>query len=341
MELFVLQILWYIVMGFVIIGYTILDGFDLGVGSLHLFAKGDTNRRIFINSIGPVWDGNEVWLVVLVGGLFAGFPVVYANVLSGFYNLVTFFLFAVIFRAVAIEFRSKRESHLWRTTWDCIFSIMSIILAFTYGLILGNFVQGVPLDKEGIFSGTIEQILTPYSVLIGITSVALLSMHGCIYLLMKTEGEIHTRLRRWVKKCMLFFVICYILTTIATIFYMPHMTHKMESMPYLFIFPILTLLFIINIPIQIRKNNDGWAFISSALCIASLFILFGLGTFPVLVSSTIDPSYSLTIFNTSSSEKTLKILLIMVLIGMPMVLGYGFWIYRIFKGKVKIDHMSY
>jgi cytochrome bd ubiquinol oxidase subunit II len=335
------QMLWYCVMGLVIICYTILDGFDLGVGSLHLLAKGDTNRRIFLNSIGPVWDGNEVWLVVLVGGMFAGFPEVYATVLSALYPFIMLFIFALMFRAVAIEFRSKRQSFFWRYTWDGVFSLMSIYLAFSYGLLLGNFAQGIPIDTNGVYVGSFFHFFQPYPLIVGLTSFTLLAMHGCIYLIMKTEGEIHDRLKRWLNPLIILFIFSFIILTISTLFYLPNMTERMRQYPLLFFFPLVTFLAIINICVQANRGNEGWAFISSSISIASLFLLFGLGTFPYLVHSSVDPSHSLTVFNSSSSQKTLSILMTIVLIGIPLVLGYGYWVYYIFKGKVKIDHMSY
>lgn len=341
MNLEVLQILWYLIIGIVLTAYTLLDGFDLGVGSLHLLAKGDTNRRIFLNSIGPVWDGNEVWLIILIGGTFAGFPPVYATVLSGFYTLMMLFIFALMFRAVAIEFRSKRQSPKWRCLWDVVFSVMSIYLAFSYGVVLGNFVQGIPINEQGIFTGSIITFFTPYPVLVGITSLALLVMHGSIYLLMKTEGEIHEKLRAWVKPSIIFFIVSFIVMSVATLYYRPFMADRMRHYPALYLIPVFTILAIINIPYQINHNRDGWAFISSCFSIASLFTLFCLGTFPYLVHSSTDPAYSLTIFNSSSTYKTLTLLLTIVAIGFPLVLAYGFWLYHIFKGKVKIDHMSY
>jgi len=341
MSLEFLQVFWYLIMGIVLVFYTILDGFDLGVGTLHLFAKGDTNRRIFLNAIGPVWDGNEVWLVVLIGGAFAGFPPLYATMLSGFYTLMMMFIFALMFRAAAIEFRSKMESKAWRTTWDTVFSLMSAYLAFSFGVVLGNLVQGIPIDKNGDFSGSIADFFTPYPVLVGVASLTLLSMHGCVYLLMKTEGEIHDKLRSWFKKIMYLFILSFIAATVATLYNHPFMAERMREYPVLYLFPALTIAWIVCIPYQINHNRDGWAFIFSCLSILFLFALFGLGVFPNLIHSTIDPAYSLTLFNASSSINTLFVIFVVVLIGVPLVLAYGYWVYHIFRGKVKLDHMSY
>lgn len=337
-----MQILWYYIIGLSVMFYTILDGFDLGTGILHIFAKKDQDRRIFLNAIGPVWDGNEVWLVIVGGALFAGFPAVYATLFSGFYNLCMILLVGLIFRAVAIEFRSKHPSSRWRSTWDTIFFLSSLLIAFGIGVVLGNLVEGIPLDEHKEFVGTFSLFFRPYPLIVGVTTVALLAMHGAIFLAMKTEAKLHERLRRWVNRCMIFFFICYVILTIATLLYMPHMADRFVDMPYLFIIPLLTILALANVPREFSKNHDKRAFASSCFAIIMLFILFGIGTFPTFVRSTINPEQnSLTIFNSASSPLTLKVLLIIVAIGIPLVLAYGVIIYRVFSGKVKIGPTSY
>jgi len=337
-----LEVFWYAVIAVSVLFYTVLDGFDLGVGALHLFAKNDLQRRVFLNAIGPVWDGNEVWLVIVLGGMFAGFPNVYATVLSGFYTLLMILIAGLIFRAVAIEFRSKIESISWRTTWDVVFSFSSILVAFVLGVILGNMVEGIALNATQDYVGTFADFFSLYSIMVGITAVALFSMHGAIYLTMKTEGETHEVVRYWVTRSIVFFLICYFLVTIATLMHMPAMTLRFEEMPYLLILPCLSLLAILNIPRLISKGHDGWAFIFSCISIFFLLALYGVGTFPVIVRSTIEPlTHSLTIYNTASSQKTLKNLLTVACIGVPLVLAYGFWIYHVFKGKVRMDKSSY
>lgn len=337
-----LQTLWYAVIGISVLMYTVLDGFDLGVGALHLFARGDVQRRTFLNSIGPVWDGNEVWLVIIMGGLFAGFPNVYATIFSGFYTLLMFLIAGLMFRAVAIEFRSKRESPKWRKLWDVVFSFASILVALILGILIGNMIRGIPLDGDQDYVGTFTYFLHPYPVLVGITTAALFAMHGATYLNMKTEGESHAIVQRWINPAILVFLFWYVVTTVATLVYMPHMVANFHKYPYLFVFPILSFFAILNIPYQVRKKNDGWAFLSSALSIALLLVLYGLGTYPTIVPSTVNPeSYSLTIYNASSSPKTLETLMIVVAIGVPLVLAYGWWVYHIFRGKVKLDKSSY
>jgi cytochrome d ubiquinol oxidase subunit II len=335
-------VLWYGVIGISILFYTVLDGFDLGVGILHLFGKDDYHRRVFLNAIGPVWDGNEVWIVIMMGGLFAGFPGAYATIFSGFYTLLMFLIAGLMFRAAAIEFRSKQESPRWRTTWDWVFSLSSHLVAFVLGVILGNVIAGVPVDAEQNVSSQFLDFFHFYPVIIGLFSIALFAMHGAIYLLMKTEGEPHETIRRWIRPAIFSFLFWYLVATLSTALFAPHMIHSHLHSPALLLFPFLTFLAIANIPWQVKRGNDGWAFLSSSLAIAFLIILFGIGTFPNLLYSTVAPeTNSLTIYNTASTPKTLQILLIVVAIGVPMVLAYGFWVYRIFRGKVKLDRNSY
>lgn len=336
-----LETLWYCVIGASILFYTILDGFDLGVGILHLFGKGDTHRRLFLNSIGPVWDGNEVWIVIMMGALFAGFPGSYASLFSGFYSLLMFLIMGLMFRAAAIEFRSKQESPRWRSIWDVVFSVASHLVTFVLGLILGNVIEGVPIDASQNFSVPFAHFFRPYPLIIGFTSIALFGMHGAIYLVMKTEGEAHDLIRRWIPSAIASFVVWYIVATIATILYVPHIMVPMKENPILLIFPLLSLIAILNVPYQMKHGRDGWAFIFSSLTIAFLLIVYSIGSFPVLVYSTIDPAYSLTIYNTSSTQKTLGVLMVVVGIGIPLVLAYGFWVYRIFRGKVRLEKNSY
>ncbi len=337
-----LALLWYFIIGVSVVFYVVLDGFDLGVGMLHLFARKDQERRIFLNAIGPVWDGNEVWLVIVGGALFAGFPDVYATLFSGFYNFCMIFLCGLIFRAVAIEVRSKAESMTWRHMWDGIFAIASFVIAFGVGVVLGNLIEGIPLDENRDFIGNFSLFFRPYPLLIGALTVALLMMHGSIYLAMKTEGQLHHKVREWTKRTIAIFMVIYILTTVTTWMHMPHMMERFKEQPYLALIGILALLAILNVPREFSKGRDGWAFIFSSICIMLLFCLFGIGTFPNLVRSSVLPEqYSLTFANASASPLTLRVLLIIVLIGIPLVLAYGVLIYRIFRGKVKLDVHSY
>lgn len=338
---FDLNTIWFILIGVLLTGYAILDGFDLGVGALHLLAKDDTERRLLINSIGPVWDGNEVWLVTGSGALFAAFPHVYATVFSGFYTAFMLLLFVLIFRAVAIEFRSKRESKRWRNTWDVAFSVSSIVIAILMGVALGNIITGVPLGADKEFAGNFWTLINPYTVLVGLTTLALFMMHGAIYGVLKTEGELHDKIRGWVNNTIIFFVIMYVTTTMATLIYYPHMIDHFKSEPALFLVALLNMLAIANIPREIHHGRDFRAFLSSAASIAALLALFAIGLFPNIVLSNPNPEYSLNIYNAASSQKTLGIMLTIAIIGIPFVLAYTISIYWIFRGKVKLNAMSY
>ncbi|MGE5680882.1 MAG: cytochrome d ubiquinol oxidase subunit II, partial [Bacillota bacterium] len=251
-----LNTIWFLLIGILLAGYAVLDGFDLGVGALHLFTETDEERRIMINSIGPVWDGNEVWLVTSGGALFAAFPEAYSTVFSGFYTALMLLLFALIFRAVAIEFRSKQPMKWWRNMWDIAFSIASIFIALLAGVALGNIATGVPLAQDKEFAGTFLGLLRPYPILVGITAVSLFMMHGSIYVVMKTEGAMHDKIRKWVNNTIIFFVICYATTTMATLIYLPHMADHFKQYPLLFLVALLNMLAVANIPREIYHGRD-------------------------------------------------------------------------------------
>ncbi len=336
-----LNIVWYVLVGVLFTGYAILDGFDLGVGALHLFTKTDEERRLAINSIGPVWDGNEVWLVTGGGALFAAFPHVYATIFSGFYLALVLLLFGLIFRAVAIEFRSKQPMGWWRQMWDVSFSVSSIVSALLLGVALGNVAWGIPLAPDHEFAGTFLGLLHPYALLVGITTVALFMMHGSIYLTLKTEDALHDKVRSWINNTIIFFIICYATTTMATLLYVPHMVAIFKDHPALFVVALANMLAVANIPREIYHGRDFNAFLSSCAAMAALMALFGLGMLPNLVYSNPNPDLSLTIYNAASSQKTLGIMLVIALIGVPLVLAYTASIYWVFRGKVTLEAHSY
>jgi len=338
---FDLNTIWFILIGVLFTGYAMLDGFDLGIGALHLFTKDDNERRTLLNAIGPVWDGNEVWLVTGGGALFAAFPNVYATVFSGFYLAVILLLVALIFRGVSIEFRGKQPMRWWRQMWDVGFSVGSILSSLLIGVALGNIAWGVPIDERGEFAGTFLGLLKPYPVLVGITTMVLFMMHGAIYGAMKTEGALHDKLRRWAMRSIIFFVICDVILTLATLFCVPHMTARMRENPWLFSVALLNMLAIANIPREFHHGRDWCAFLSSCAAMITLMALFAINIFPNLVYSLPNPENSLTIYNASSSSKTLGIMLVIAGIGMPLVIAYTACIYWIFRGKVKLDRMSY
>jgi cytochrome bd ubiquinol oxidase subunit II len=336
-----LNTIWFLLVGILFTGYAILDGFDFGVGILHLFVKKDEDRRILLNSIGPVWDGNEVWLVTGGGALFAAFPGAYATVFSGFYNAFMLLLAALIFRAVSIEFRSKEPGKAWRQGWDIAFSVGSFLAAFLIGVALGNITRGIPLDSQGDFIGTFVGLLNPYSLLLGVTVVALFAMHGAIFLVMKTEGELQATIKGWVPRLIGIFLVLFLSFNVATFFECPDLVAVMMTRPHGFLILALDIAVALSIPRMIHKGAEFGAFLMSALTMVLLMAVLGISYFPHIVMSMPDPSNSLTIYNCASSQKTLGIMLIIAIIGIPIVLAYTVSIYWIFRGKTRLGHVGY
>ncbi len=335
------QTCWFLLVGAVFTGYIILDGFDLGAGAIHLFFNKEESRRVALNAIGPVWDGNEVWIVIGGGSLFAGFPEVYATLLSAFYVPFMLFLMGVIFRAISIEFRSKEPMLWWRKMWDISYCISSTLIAFLLGVILGNVTEGIDLGPDHVFRGSFLEFLNPYALLTGVTTVALLMMHGAIYLVMKTENRLYTKLTIIVKNTTIFFVIMILLTSFYTLLYLPNMAIVIRRYPELFIVPVMMVLAIANITRQITKRKYLYAFISSAVTISLLMILVAMELYPNMLISTQSAANNLTVYNACSSQKTLGIMLVVAAIGVPLVVGYTTFVFVTFKGKVKLDEMSY
>lgn len=336
-----LNTLWFVLLGILLAGYAILDGFDLGVGILHPLARDDRERRILLNAIGPIWDGNEVWLVTFGGAMFAAFPEAYATSFSGFYNAFMLVLFALIFRAVSIEFRSKRSSAAWRTTFDYAFCASSLLASLLFGVAVGAAMSGVPLNGRGIFIGRFLDQITPYSLVVGLLTVAMFTMHGAIFLYLKTEGELQERLAGWIWRGFGFFLVMYMLTTIMTLTMIPRATENFQRYPWAWLVVLLNILAIANIPRAVFRQRPQFAFLSSGATIAALVFLFGIALFPNLVTSNPNPENSLTIYNAASSQKTLGIMALVALIGMPFVLAYTGIVYWTFRGKVQLDQHSY
>jgi cytochrome d ubiquinol oxidase subunit II len=336
-----LNVIWFFIVGGLFTGYAILDGFDLGVGALHLLTKGDEERRLMLNSIGPVWDGNEVWLVTGGGALFAAFPDVYATSFSGFYLAFMLLLIMLIYRAVAIEFRSKQPMAWWRSGWDLGFAFSSVVCALLQGIALGNIGLGLPLNAQHEFVGSLLGLLNPYALLVGVTTVAMFTMHGTLYIILKTEGELHEKARGWLFYTLPTFIIFYVMTTMITLLYVPQMTEHIRNQPAFFIIALLNMLSIANIPREIYRERDFAAFFSSCVTIVLMMGLFGLGVFPFLLPSMPVWQHGLTIYNAASSPKTLSILLLMAFLAIPLVCSYTASIYWIFRGKVKLTKKSY
>jgi cytochrome bd ubiquinol oxidase subunit II len=334
--------LWYLVVGLLFSGYAILEGFDYGAGSWHLFFKKDLSRRIAINAIGPIWDANQVWLIIGGGALFAGFPVMYATMLSAMYIPFMLFLMLLVLRSVSIKFRSAEEMIWWRKIWDIIYFTSNVLISFLLGVVLANLLQGFELGENYSYKGGMFfTFLNPYAIMVGLTTVALFMTQGAIFLLLKTEGRLHARLTFLLKKGMIFFIISFAITSLYTLLLLPGISDKFKEYPVFFGLPVLAFLAIANVPRLVSKKKYAYALIFSSLTMAFLLMLVAFQLYPVLLPSSIDPRFSVTIYNAASSQKSLGIMLTIVLIGAPLLGGYFLFLYKTFYGKVKLDDTSY
>ena len=337
-----LHAVWFIILGALLAGYAVLDGFDLGVGILHLLARTDRDRRLFMNAIGPIWDGNEVWLITFGGALFAAFPMAYATIFSGFYVPFMALLFALIFRAVSIEFRSKMTSAVWRRAWDFGFFGSSLLASFLFGVAVGNGMIGIALDERGVFTGNIADLLNPYAVMAGLTVVCMFAMHGAIYLALKLpKGEAQDRVRDWIWHAWGVFLVLYVLGSMYTLVAIPRATANFYEHPGAAAVVVLNVLAVANIPRSLFRGKTLQAFMSSGVTIIALVFLFGMALWPNLVTASNDPSHNLTIYNAASSVKTLWIMFLIAIIGMPFVLTYTIAVYWTFRGRVELREHSY
>ena len=334
--------LWYLVVGLLFSGYAILEGFDYGAGAWHLFFRKDESRRIAINAIGPLWDANQVWLIIGGGALFAGFPIMYATMLSAMYIPFMIFLMLLVLRSSAIKFRSAETMLWWRKTWDIIYSLSNILIAFLLGVVLGNILQGFELGENYSYNGGIFfSFLSPYAIMIGLTTLSIFMTQGAILLLLITEGRLHARLPFLLKKAMIFFIVVFPITSLYTLVFIPGVTDNFKQHPYFFVIPISSFLAVANVPRLVAKKKYFQALVFSSLTMAFLLMLVAFQLYPTLLISTIDPKFSITIYNAASSQKSLGIMLTIVLIGAPLLVAYFLFLYKTFNGKVKLDDTSY
>lgn len=333
--------IWFLLVFVLLAGYAMLDGFDLGVGVLHLFTRTERERRIYINAIGPVWDGNEVWLLAGGGALFAAFPPVYATVFSGFYMALMLLLTVLILRAVSIEFRGKVESETWKRVWDWGFGIGSLLAALLLAVAFGNVLRGVPIDAKGNYVGTFLGLLNPYSLLVGVAGLVLLILHGATYLTLKTEGEESPRVRRVIPGMWAVFVVLFAAVTVASCYAAPHLFANLAKGPIGWLLAAFVLVGLVGTRLMHAAGKDLAMFTASSLTVIGVVGLGAVGLFPRLAPSSIDLAYSLTVQNASSTPLTLKTMLIIALIGVPIVLIYTSCIYWIFRGKVRLTEESY
>ncbi len=337
-----LQTTWYVLYIAIISGYVILDGFDLGVGMISPFiAHNDHDRRILLNSIGPVWDGNEVWLVLGGGALFAAFPLVYASLFSGFYLAMMLVLLVLIMRTVAIEFRSKRPEAWWRSLWDWTFTISSFGITILLGVALGNVIRGISLDQQGNMNVNLLDLLNPYSITLGLVAVAMLCLHGAIFLTQKAEGALLQRVKNLIPKLLIAFFVLMTVLIVWTLLRSEQFTQNFKDRPWTVVFPVLAFVAIVSAWRFVRRGAYLSAFLASATMIALLLGAVACGMYPVMLHSTTNSAYDLTVQNASAAKETLTVMFVIALIGMPFVLLYTAGVYYFFRGKVELDEESY
>lgn len=337
----VLQTTWFFLWGLLWAVFFITDGFDFGVGTLYPFlGKNETDRRVMINALGPLWDGNEVWLITAGGVTFAAFPLVYATMFSSLYSALMLILFALILRGVSFEFRGKAESRAWKRTWDTCIFVGSFLPALLFGVAFANIFQGIPFDEAGVYHGTLLTLLNPYGLLGGLLFLSFFLVHGALWLTIKTEDDLQRRAETAANRIWYAFLVLAVVFLIATAWatdlYANYLTH-----PVLFSFVLLDVLALFGIKYFLIRRAFFKAWFTSAATIV-LCTFFGIiGLFPTLFPSSLDPAYSLTAFNASSSPLTLKIMLVVVSIFIPIVLLYQIWTYNMFKGKVTAEDLAY
>lgn len=332
-----LGIIWFILIGVLFAGFFFLEGFDFGVGILLLLiGKKDTDRRIIINTIGPVWDGNEVWLITAGGAMFAAFPNWYATMFSGFYLALLLILVALILRGVAFEFRSKNESENWRNNWDKIIFISSIILAILFGVALANLIKGVPIDKSMNYVGGFFDLISIYTLVAGITTLLVFIFHGAVFLSLKAEKSIAEKAVKMTRPFGIGAIAASILLILLTFLQTDLFNNKLALVAALGALVILILSwYLIGVgKAKIAMLTNGF---SITLGVAALF----LGLFPRVMISSINPEYSLTIANASSSLNTLTLMTKVAIVFVPLVLVYQAWTYWVFRKRVTVKDLEY
>lgn len=330
-----LNTLWFILVAVLYTGFFILEGFDFGVGILLLvLGKDDTERRVIINTIGPHWDGNEVWLLTAGGATFAAFPHWYATMFSGFYLPFFLLLVGLIVRGVAFEFRSKREETVWRKRWDLAIFVGSLVPALLLGVAFSNLARGVPIDAEMMYVGGFWNLLNPYSLLGGITAVVIFMLHGAVFLSLKTMGELKERAQGFAQKLWLWAVIAFVGFAVYS-YVETDLLLSLGVNPGLI--PMIAVVALVLVRIFISRELYGWAFGMTATTIAATIITLFMIMFPRVMISSLNPAWSLTIYNASSSEYTLKVMSIVALIFVPIVLAYQGWTYWAFRKRVQAD----
>jgi cytochrome d ubiquinol oxidase subunit II len=327
-----LTTVWFVLVAFLFVGYFVLEGFDFGVGMLvGLLAKDERERRVLINTIGPVWDGNEVWLVVAGGVLFAAFPEWYATLFSGFYLPLLLILVALIIRGVAFEYRGLRDDPAWRDRWDWAIIVGSFIPALLWGIAFANIIRGVPINESHEYVGGFFDLLSPYALLGGLLTTSVFLVHGAIFVGLKTVGDIRERahaLAQRVGNVAAVLAVAFIGWTAA----------RDGDLAVWLIGALAAVAFLGGLAAS-RAGRDGWAFAGTAMAIASVVVMLFVALFPEVMPSSLDPAYALTTENASSTPYTLKIMTWAMAAFMPIVLGYQAWSYWVFRKRIGVHHI--
>ncbi len=336
-----LQVSWFLLIGVMVVVYTILDGFDLGIGIWYLFTKNEKVRNAMFAAIGPFWDGNEVWLLTAGASIFAAFPPVYATVFSGFYMALMLVLFALIFRAVSIEFWSHTGDNRGKTGWGIAFALGSLLPSLLYGVAIGNILHGIAVDVSGEYIGGFVALLNPYALLIGVLNLVMIAGQGAAWFALKTESELAVLGRKWAQMAFGAYLPLALAVIVITALTQKHLLANYLAVPVLWVLPLLTLVAIVLAIVNSLAQKDLAAFISSSASIALILLTAVSGLFPAMVPSTINPAYTLTIMNSSSTPTTLGLMLGMAAVGLPIVAIYTAWVYKFFSGKVNPEGKYY
>lgn len=342
-----METLWFILVALMLVAYVVLDGFDLGAGVISPFvAKSHDERRLVLRAIGPVWDGNEVWLIAAGGALFFAFPLLYASSFSGFYLPLMIVLWLLMLRGIGIELRSHVNVPLWWSFFDFMFATSSLLLAIFFGAAIGNVIRGVPLNPDGYFFeplwtnfdiGVNPGILDWYTVLIGVLAMVTVTLHGSHYIVLKTTDVVNHRARRVASGAWVALILLTPLSLIATLHVRPQVTDNFRLRPWGWIIPLVVVASLVAMPILLRKGRETAAFLTSTLYIVGMLGGAAFAMYPLLLPATTDPSYSLTIYNTRAGAYSLSVGLVWWVIGIALAIAYFVFLYRSFKGKVTLD----
>jgi cytochrome d ubiquinol oxidase subunit II len=345
------ETLWFCIVAVMVAAYVVLDGFDLGAGVIYLFVAKDTpERRLILRSIGPVWDGNEVWLLSAGGTLYFAFPQLYASSFSGFYLPLMMVLWLLMLRAIGIEFRTHMENPVWQGFFDVVFSVSSALLAIFFGAALGNVIRGVPLGTDGYFFeplwtnfrvGTNNGILDWYTVLAGVVALVTLTAHGALYIAVKTENDLNRRARRTAMALWPVQVLLTIVSLLATCWIRPQVLDNYREHPIGILVPVVVAGSLFVMFWAGRNGQEKMAFLGSCFYIVGMLVGAAFALYPVVLPASTDPSNSLTIQNSAAGHHGLTIGLTWWIIGMALALGYFVFVYRMFRGKVKLEDSGY